>query len=169
MRYRFKYYNTTFKVLSYILIPVINVIIVSLIVGALTKILLFFGIDNIIHNHTMDSLYQDVIIYVSLAWNLVYIFFPKGVIVKENSLIIARYCITLRNFKFRIRVRFEDIESVNVNYNNLNLSKYYGAELVPLGDSNYNVELTLKNGKKLFFSIWDAEAFCQKFAEQIHK
>lgn len=167
MRYRFKYYNTTFKVLSYILVPVINVIIVSLIVSALTRVLLLFGIDNIVPNNTLESLYQDVIIYVSLAWNLVYIFFPKGVIVKEDSLVIVRYCITLRNLKFRIKVRFEDIESVNVNYNNLNLSKHYGAELVPLGDNNYNVELTLKNGKKLFFSIWGAEALCQELADYI--
>ena len=35
------------------------------------------------------------------------------------------------------------------------------------GDRAYNVELTLKNGKKYYFSIEDQEEFCENLSQLI--
>lgn len=40
--------------------------------------------------------------------------------------------------------------------------------VVPCGDESYNVELTLKNGKKYFFSIENQEEFCDNLTELIN-
>ncbi len=161
-KYRFRYYNTTFKFLSYLLVPIVNIIIVSFVINLLMRLPNSLGFHNLIPKGKLLYICQNSIIAVSVIWNIMYVFFPKGVFLYQDHLIIARYCITLRNFRFRIKVNYNDINKANVNYSNLLLSRYYGSELVPLGDNKYNVELTLKNGKKLFFSIEDAEQFCEE-------
>lgn len=91
---------------------------------------------------------------------MIYCVLKKGVFLYQNHLVIARYTITLRNWKNRISIDYNDIESVIVNYSDLRFTKYHGSLLVPFGDDTYNVELTLKNGKKYFFSIENQEEFC---------
>ena len=108
----------------------------------------------------MDAI-RKIIFICSIIWAAVYCIFRKGVFLYDNHLVIARYTITLTNWKNRITISFDEIESVNVNYTDLHFTRYRFSFIVPCGDEAYNVELTLKNGKKLFFSIQDQEEFCQ--------
>lgn len=78
----------------------------------------------------------------------------------ERYLVIARYTITTRNWNSKITLKYDDIESVNINYNDLRFTKYHGSLLVPFGDNTYNIEITMKNGRKYFFSIENQEEFC---------
>lgn len=80
---------------------------------------------------------------------------------------IARYTITPFNWKWWMKINYSDIEKVNVNYFNLNYADYHYRMLNSGGDRNYNIELTLKNGKIFYFSIEDQEEFCENLNKLI--
>lgn len=75
----------------------------------------------------------------------------------------------MRNWRNRISVSYDDIESVKLNYSDLRFTKYHGSLLVPFGDDTYNVELVLKNGKRYFFSIENQEEFCEMLNSLLEK
>lgn len=80
---------------------------------------------------------------------------------------IARYTITPFNWKWWMKINYSDIEKVNINYFNLNYADYHYRMLNSGGDRNYNIELTLKNGKIYYFSIEDQEEFCENLNQLI--
>ena len=69
--------------------------------------------------------------------------------------------ITNINWNPYIVIKYSDIASVNINYSDLHFTKYRFSFVTLCGDESYNVELTLKNGKKYFFSIYNQEEFCE--------
>lgn len=160
MRYKFRYYNGTFKVLSALFIPLQNLLLPRLFVLFILRLLSLAGLGQYFNNDIAINVIQKIILVLSCSWAFIYIICRKGVFLHDDRLTIARYTITLNNWKNRITVKYDDIASVNVNYNSLRFTKYYKSFIVPFGCDDYNVELTLKNGKKYFFSIQDQEEFC---------
>ena len=165
MRYKFRYANSFFKVSAAIINPLQNsFIIIALFLFAyhlLARLAVFIGIDNYFINETVIGLFQRIMFICSVLSVVFYYVLKKGVFLYDDSLVIARYTITPLNWKIRITISYDEIEHVNVNYTNLHFSKNRFLLLVPFGDETRNVELTLKNGKKYFFSIEYPEEFCQ--------
>lgn len=161
MRYKFRYFNGTFKILNALFIPLQNFLLPYFFVSLIIRLISVVGLGEYFNNDIAISVMRKIVIIFSILWALIYIVCRKGVFLYDDRLVIARYTITLTNWKNRITVKYDSIESVNVNYKNLRFTKYYKSFLVPFGNEDYNVELTLKNGKKYFFSIENQEEFCE--------
>lgn len=162
MRYKFRYLNNIYKTLAAIAGPMLNfsITIAVFLIGyyLFAKITAWFGVDDSIIN---NSVFREVMIYSAFAVSLVYCFLKKGVFLYNDKLVIARYTITNINWNPYIVIKYSDIASVNVNYSDLHFTKYRFSFVTLCGDESYNVELTLKNGKKYFFSIYNQEEFCE--------
>lgn len=169
MRYKFRYYNSSFKVLNSIFVPLQNLLFPQIVALILLRVISLIGLGQYLNNDIVISTLQKIILICSVFWLIIYCIFKKGVFLHDQYLIIARYTITLRNWKNRIVLRYDEIESVNVNYTDLRFTKYHGSLLVPFGDNTYNVELTMKNGKKYFFSVENQEEFCDNLNSLIQK
>lgn len=165
MRYKFRYFNGIYKSVASIGIPIQNFLLVVvffwLFYYLIGRLSILIGIDNYLLQDSVLSIYLKIMYVCSIAWAVIYCVFRKGVFLYENCLVIARYTVTLTNWKNRITINYDEIEKVNVNYTDLHSTKYRFSMLVLCGDESYNVELTLKNGKKYFFSIEDQEEFCE--------
>ncbi len=159
-RYKFRYYNSTFKILNAFFVPLQNLLIPRAFSLLIVRLVSLVGLGQYINNSIIINALQKIILICSISWALIYCVFKKGVFVYKDHLVIARYTITLRNWKNRITVDYNEIKSIIVNYSDLRFTRYHGSLLVPFGDDTYNVELTLNNGKKYFFSIKDQEEFC---------
>ncbi|MDE5974287.1 MAG: hypothetical protein K2G73_06415, partial [Eubacterium sp.] len=116
-------------------------------------------------NDTILSFFTEIAFVFSISSAIIYCVFRKGVFLNEDNLIIARYTITPFNWKLWIKIDYSDIEKVNVNYFDLSFIDYHFRMLTLGGDRAYNVELTLKNGKKYFFSIENQEGFCENLSQ----
>lgn len=160
MRYKFRYYNGTFKVLNALFIPLQNLLLPYFFVLLILRLISLIGLGQYLNNDVAIHVIQKIILVLSFSWALIYIICRKGVFLYDDRLTIARYTITTRNWRNRITISYDKIDSVNVNYSDLRFTKYHGSLLVPFGDDNCNVELTLKNGRKYFFSIQNQEEFC---------
>lgn len=161
MRYKFRYFNGTAKVLNAFFAPLQNLLLPRFCALLIIRFISLIGLGAYFNNDIAISVIQKAVIICSILWALIYVIFRKGIFLYDDRLTIARYTITLNNWKNRITVKYYDIESVNVNYKNLRFTRNYKSFLVPFGDEDYNVELTLKNGKKYFFSIENQEEFCE--------
>ena len=159
-RYKFRYYNRTLKILNAFFVPLQNLLVPQVFVLLIVRLVSLVGLGQYLNNDIIINILQKIILICSISWALIYCVLKKGVFLYQNHLVIARYTITLKNWKNRISIDYNDIESVIVNYSDLRFTKYHGWLLVPFGDDTYNVELTLKNGKKYFFSIENQEEFC---------
>lgn len=173
MRYKFRYYNKGFKLLSMILAPLQNfffviVIIVPIILIVISLVFCLIGLEKQLDDYTAQIIYK-IIITFSFLCAISYYIFPKGVFLYEKRLIIARHTVTLRNWKSIIFVKYDAIENVNINFKDLRFTKYHGSLLVPCGDEVCNIELTLKNGKKYFFSTEYQDDFCKHLKSLIDK
>lgn len=164
MRYKFRYLNGVYKTVAAVAGPMQNFFITIAVfifsyylVGRLTVLI---GIDNSFMNSTFNSIVREIMIYIALIFAVAYCFLKKGVFLYNDRLVIARYTITPLNWKSRIIVNYNEIEYVNVNYTDLHFTKYRFSVINICADEAYNVELTLKNGKKYFFSIQNQEEFC---------
>lgn len=169
MKYKFRDYNNVCKILSLILLPLQNLLLPRIIGFIIIRLLALIGLGQYLNNDVAINIMQKIILICSISWVVIYLIFKKGVFLYDDHLVIARYTITLRNWKNRISIHYDDIESAIVNYTDLRFTKYHGSLLVPLGDNTYNVELTLKSGKKYFFSIQDQEEFCEVLNSLIEK
>lgn len=169
MRYKFRYYNGTFKLLKSIVLPLQNLLLPQIFALIILRVLALIGLGQYLNNDTAIGIIQKIILACSILWTVIYCVLKKGVFLYDEHLVIARYTITFRNWKNRIVLRYDEIESVNVNYNDLRFSQYHGSLLVPFGDNTYNVEITMKNGKKYFFSIENQEEFCDTLDSLIQK
>lgn len=165
--YKFRYYNGTFKLLSGIVITLQNLFIPRILLLIIARLIAIAGFVEYLKNAFAAQAFVNLSLTLGTIWAVIYIFGRKGVFLYNDRLVIARYTITLRNWKNRITIKYSDIERVNVNYNNLFFTRHHGSQLVPLGDDGCNVELTLKNGKKYFFSIYDQELFCEQLESLI--
>lgn len=166
MRYKFRYFNGIYKTVAKFVIPFQNFLIVVAIFWLLYYIVgrlcILLGFNNYLLQDNILDMFLKVMYTFSISWAVIYCVFPKGAFLYDDHLVIARYSITLTNWKNRISVSYDEIEKVNVNYTDLHFTKYRFMLVVPCGDESCNVELTLKNGKKYFFSIEDQEEFCEK-------
>lgn len=169
MRYKFRYYNGFFKVLNALLVPWQNLLLPQFVIILIARLVSLIGLGQYFNNDTVIGILQKIILIVSVAWTIIYCVFKKGVFLYNDHLVIARYTITFRNWRNRISVSYDDIESVKVNYSDLRFTKYHGSLLVPFGDDTYNVELVLKNGKRYFFSIENQEEFCEMLNSLLEK
>ncbi|MDE6155867.1 MAG: hypothetical protein K2F67_05450 [Eubacterium sp.] len=164
MRYKFRYFNGIYKSIAKFVGPFQNFfltwVIFFIIYFLISKLFILIGLKDYVINDSMLGNFQKITFICSVLWVAIYLLFRKGVFLQENRLVIARYTFTLTNWRNRIIVNYDDIESVNVNFRDLHFTKYRFSFVVPCGDEAYNVELTLKNGKKYFFSIEDQEEFC---------
>ena len=167
MRYKFRYYNGTFKILSGIVVTLQNLFIPRIFLLIIARFIAIAGFGIYLKNDYVSHVFINISLVLGTIWAIIYIFGKKGAFLYDDRLVIARYTISLRNWKNRITIKYSEIEKVNVNYNNLMFTKYHGSQLVPLGDEGCNVELTLKNGKKYFFSIYDQELFCEQLESLI--
>ncbi len=165
MRYKFRYFNGLYKTIAKFGIPLHNFmllfIILFVIIIAIRELAALVGLDGYITNQTVVYTYIRIMFICSSIWGLVNLFGKKGVFLYNDRLVIARYTVTLTNWKNRITINYNDIASVNVNYTDISFTKYRFALVVLLGDKSYNVEVTMKNGKKYFFSIENQEEFCE--------
>lgn len=169
MRFIFRYFNRSFKILCTILVPLQNFILPPIIASFFIRVIGLIGLGQYFNNDLIISIIQKIVIFVSILWAAIYIFFRKGVFLYDDYLVIARYTITLRNWKNRIKIKYDDIDHVNVNYTDLRFTKHHGSLLVPCGDNTYNVEITLKNGKKYFFSIENQEEFVSELLSRMDR
>lgn len=173
MRYKFRYFNGIYKTVATFAGPFRNFFILValsfLSYFLIGKFAALIGIEDYLINDTVWNILRKIILICSALWSIIYCVLKKGVFLYDNHLVIARYTITLTNWKNRISINYDDIESVNVNYTDLHFTKYRFLQIVPGGDESYNIELTLKNGKKYFFSIEDQEEFCQNLNLLIDK
>ena len=129
------------------------------------KVSILIGLDNYLSDDIVLYSLQRIVLIISISSVIVFCFFRKGVFLNENHLIIARYTITPFNWKWWIKIDYSDIEKVNINYFDLSYIDYHFRMLILGGDRAYNVELTLKNGKKYYFSIEDKEEFCENLSQ----
>ncbi len=129
------------------------------------KVSILIGLDNYLSDDIVLYSLQRIVLIISISSVIVFCFFRKGVFLNENHLIIARYTITPFNWKWWIKIDYSDIEKVNINYFDLSYIDYHFRMLILGGDRAYNVELTLKNGKKYYFSIEDQEEFCENLSQ----
>lgn len=169
MRFKFRYDNKSSKILSAIVVPFQNLLLPRVIALAIARIIALIGLGQYFNNDIIIGIIQKIVVFVSILWTAIYFIFKKGVFLYDDYLVIARYTITLRNWKNRIKIKYDDIDHANVNYTDLRFTKYHGSLLVPGGDDTYNVEITLKNGKKYFFSVENQEEFCETINSIIGK
>jgi len=173
MRYKFRYFDGISKAGAKIACPMQNFLLTFVIIvfvyTLFGKIVTLIGIEDYIINKSLDHSMQRAAFICAFIAALAYFIFRKGVFLYDDRLVIARNTITLTNWKPRITVNYDDIEHVNVNYTDLHFTKYYFSIVTPYGDEAYNVELTLKSGKKYFFSIQDQEEFCEVLNSLIEK
>ncbi len=169
LRYKFRYFNGSFKLLNSILIPLQNLLFPPIVALIVLRVITLVRLGEYFNNDIVINAIQKIVLFCSFSWTIVYCAFKKGVFLNDKCLIIARYTITLRNWKNRIVLRYDEVENVNVNYNDLRFTAYHGSLLVPFGDNTYNVEITMKNGKKYFFSIENQEEFCDNLNFLIQK
>lgn len=165
MRYKFRYLNGMFKTGAAIGNPFRNFcltialfLIPYYLIGRLTVLI---GIEDYFLNGEVWGVIRKIMFICAFLSAGAYCIFRKGVFLYDDRLVIARYTFSTFNLKPRITIYYGEIESVNVNYTDLHFTKYRFSQVVPAGDEAYNVELTLKSGKKYFFSIQDQEEFCQ--------
>lgn len=165
MRYKFRYFNGIYKTAAKIAIPLQNFFIIVaafwLFYYLVGRLAILIGIDNYLLRDDILDVFLRIMYTCSILWAAIYCFFKKGVFLYDDHLTIARYTVTLTNWKNRIFISYDEIEKVNVNYTDLHFTRYHFMLVVPGGDESYNIELTLKSGKKYFFSIEDQEEFCE--------
>lgn len=165
MRYKFRYLNGMYKTAAAIACPFQNfcltIALFLLSYYLLGRLTVLIGIEDYFLNETVWGVIRKIMFIGAFLLAGVYCVLRKGVFLYDDRLVIARYTITTFNWKPRITVSYDEIESVNVNYTDLHYTKYRFSQVVPAGDEAYNVEVTLRNGKKYFFSIQGQEEFCQ--------
>ncbi|MCH5315659.1 MAG: hypothetical protein J1E81_07080 [Eubacterium sp.] len=164
MKYKFRYTNSIYKIVAAIVVPVQNFFITTVLIliayFLFGKLAILIGADNYFINETVFEIVRKIVLICSFLSAASYCVLKKGAFLYDDRLVIAKYTMTPLNWKLRITISYDEIEHVNVNYIKLNFIKRF-LLLVPLGDETCNVELTLKNGKKYFFSIEYQEEFCQ--------
>lgn len=164
MRYKFRYFGTnktTGKIAGAIVNFWLPLIIFYILYFLIDKLTLLIGMENYLSNDAVFHNLLRITLICSISSVIVFCLFRKGVFLNEDNLIIARYTITPYNWKWWMKIDYCDIEKVNVNYFDLNYADYNYRMLNSGGDRNYNIELTLKNGKRYYFSIEDQEEFCE--------
>lgn len=173
MRYKFRYFNGMYKTIAKFAAPFQNFfftwLIFFIIYFVITKIAALFGMEDYLINDFALGIFQKITFICSISWVMIYCFFKKGVFIYDDHLVIARYTITPTNWRNRIVIDYDDIESVCVNFQDLHFTKHRFSFVVLGGDEAYNIELTLKNGKKYFFSIEDQEEFCDNLNMLLEK
>ncbi len=169
VRYKFRCRTKIDKVLNAVLVPLQNLLFPGFCSLIIVKLLAAIGIVQYFNNDFVLDLIQKILLFASFGYALSYCILRKGVFLYDTRLVIARYTFTLINYKSRISIKYEDIESVIINYIDLRFTKYRASELMPFGDDTYNIELTLKNGKKYFFSIEDQEEFVEEVSKRMEK
>lgn len=154
-----------YKTASKIIGPLQNITLVWVIYFVvyflIDKLAQAFNFENYVLNTDLMSILHRIVLIASLLWAMAYTFLRKGVYLREDGLVIARYTVSLTNWHNRIIINYDDIESVNDNFHDLHFTKHRYSMVVPCGDESYNIELTLKNGKKYFFSIENQEDFIE--------
>lgn len=172
MRYKFRYLSSLDKfkavILGFVQNFSITMFVIYLIVLLLGKILALFGINSLSESENFVSTILTITFGISFVLGILYWILKKGVFVYDDRLILAKYTFVPFNFKPRITVNYYEIESVNVNYYNIAVTKYRYSMVTLCGDKAYNVELTLKNGKKYFFSIENQEQFVEELIERVN-
>lgn len=170
MRYKFRYFGG-YKIASLIAgaiqnfwLPWITFYILYVVIG---KVLVFIGFENLLNNDALLFDIKRIVLICSASLAIIYCVFRKGVFLNENNLIVARYTITPFDWRLWIKIDYSDIEKANVNYSDISWSDFNFRMLTLGGDRAYNVELTMKNGKKYFFSIEDQEEFCDNLNQLI--
>lgn len=173
MRYKFRCFNNIYKSMAKIICPFQNFFI-TIAVFMLTyyligRLTILIGVEDYFLNENVFSVVRKLMFICSAISVLIYLVCKKGVFLYDDCLVIAKYTITKLNWKPRITVNYADIERVNVNYIDLHFSRHRFHLVSPCADEAYNVELTLKNGKKYFFSIENQEEFCDNVNMLIDK
>lgn len=167
MRYKFRYYNGTFKLLNGIIVPLTNFVYPQFFVLLFARFIALIGLGQYFNNDVMLGIIQKAVVIISFLWPILYCVLPKGVFLYDDKMVIARYTITTFNWKNRITINYDEIENVDINYTNLIFNINRCRFLVPFGDSTYNIELTMKNGRKYFFSIQEQEEFVYELNSRI--
>ncbi len=116
MRYKFRYYNKGFKLLTIITIPIFNFVFPQLLSIAILRTISLIGLGKYFDDVNLLTLLYNAVRIFSALWVISYLFLPKGVFLYKKRLIIARHTVTLRNWKSIIFVKYDDIENVNINF-----------------------------------------------------
>ena len=132
------------------------------------RLCLLFNITNSSIKN-IGSVMQQPMLICAFSAAIIYCILRKGVFINTSEIVIAKYTFVPFNFKMRIHIPYNEIEKINVNYSNIHFTKYRFSFVTLCGDETYNVELTLKSGKKYFFSIENQEEFYQNVNIMIDK
>lgn len=166
MRLKFRYANFITKLLVVLSNIIKNAILPRIILISLVRILSLIGFAEMIDNDIFYDYATKAVIYLAIIFMGVYILFPKGVFVKDDYLIIARYTVTLTNWKPLIKIKYDDIEQTGINYTDLRFSKRHFS-LLAGGDYLSNIEIVTKKGRHYYFCINDQQEFCDYINKKI--
>lgn len=173
MRYKFRYLNGIYKTGAMIAGPLQNFFITTaaflLVYYLIAKLTGLFGFDDSFLNGAFYSVFREIMFCCAFILALLCFVLKKGVFLYDDKLVIARYTITPTNWNPYISIRYSEIEQANVNYSDLHYTKHRFSFVTLCGDESYNVELTLKNGKKYFFSIQNQEEFVSELLSRMGK
>lgn len=158
MRYKFRSNLNGIKILN-LFVPLFNYVTIQFCAMIVARILAVLGLNKYFTEPVIDIYYKFFVV-CGIVFALVYILGRKGVFIKHDHLTIARYTTTLRNWIPVIKIPYYKIESVQDNFKDLRFTKHHGSLLTPMGDNCYNVQITMKNGKKYFVSLENQEEFC---------
>lgn len=169
MRYKFRYSNSIYKSAARIAAPMQNffmiIAIFFVVYNLIGRLCIFFNVSSLTIKNFGEILQEPMFICAFLS-AIIYCFLPKGVFINDSEIVIAKYTFVPFNFKMRIHIPYNEIEDINVNYSNIHFTKYRFSLVTLCGDESYNVEITLKNGKKYFFSIDNQEEFVQNVTQR---
>lgn len=166
MRIKFRYANFSTKLLIVLSNIIKNAILPRIVLILLVRILSFVGFGEMMDNDIFYDYATKAVIYLAIIFTGVYILFPKGVFVKDDYLIIARYTVTLTNWKPLIKIKYDDIEHIGINYTDLRFSKRHFS-LLAGGDYLSNIEIVTKKDRHYFFCIKDQQEFCDYINKKI--
>ncbi len=164
MRYKFRYANNMFKLAAKIAAPMQNffmiIAIFFIFYNLIGRICILFNFTTLSIKNIGNAM-QPIMFICAFSAAIIYCFLRKGVFINASEIVIAKYTFVPFNFKMRIHIPYNEIEKINVNYSDIHFTKYRFSLVRLCGDEAYNVELTLKSGKKYFFSIENQEEFVE--------
>lgn len=170
MRYKFRYINSIYKSAAKIVAPMQNffsiIAIFFVAYNLIGRLCILFNISILTIKDFGEALQEPMFICAFLS-AIIYCFLPKGVFINDSEIVIAKYTFVPFNFKMRIHIPYKEIERINVNYSDIHFTKYRFSFVTLCGDEAYNVEITLKNGKKYYFSIENQEEFVENINQRI--
>lgn len=163
-RYKSKYakfFNGLLSAISCFIYPPIITIVFIL-------ILKFFGISNRWPGWMITALLLVSIVF-GIVFVVIYFTNDKGILLCDSYFVIERYSINDFHPIPNMKIFYKDIKYVYNSRETIGLHTMKARKaLVSGGDLSYYVEIGLKGGKEIFFSIENQEDFVEELIHRIN-